>query len=49
MDHSHHSKVFGLSLAAALALMLILSALAQSATPKIDDTREAAGSILGYR
>jgi hypothetical protein len=49
MDHSHHSKVFGLSMAAALGLMLILSALAQSAAPKIDDTREAAGRILGPR
>ena len=31
MDQSHYSKVFGLSLAAALGLMLALSALAQSA------------------
>jgi hypothetical protein len=41
MDQSHYSKVFGLSLAAALGLMLTLSALAQSAPPQIDHPREA--------
>jgi hypothetical protein len=46
MDHSHYSKVFGLSLAAALGLMLALSALAQSAHPKNDAAREAAGRHL---
>ena len=46
MDHSHYSKVFGLSLAAALGLMLALSALAQSAHPKIEGAQEVAGRQL---
>jgi hypothetical protein len=46
MDHSHYSKVFGLSLAAALGLMLALSALAQSAHPKNDTAQEAASRHL---
>ena len=46
MDHSHYSKVFGLSLAAALGLMLALSALAQSAAPKIDKTGEPTARVL---
>src|SRR5262249_43952714 len=43
MDHSHYSKVFGLSLAAALGLMLALSALAQSAHPKSEGAQDVPG------
>lgn len=49
MDHSHYSKVFGLSLAAALGLMLALSALAQSAAPNIDHPYEPVARLPGSR
>jgi hypothetical protein len=49
MDQSHYSRAFGLSLAAALGLMLALSALAQSAAPKLDNPREPAARLLGPR
>jgi hypothetical protein len=45
MDHAHYSTVFGLSLAAALGLMLALGALAQSAAPEFDGAREPAAPI----
>jgi len=46
MDHLHYSRLFGLSLAAALGLMLALSALAQSAHPKNGGAQEVAGRHL---
>lgn len=46
MDHLHYSRLFGLSLAAALGLMLALSALAQSAHPKIHSVQDVAGRQL---
>jgi|SRR5215471_10340755 len=49
MDHLHYSRLFGLSLAAALGLMLALSALAQSAHPKIHSVQDVAGRQLIVR
>jgi hypothetical protein len=46
MDHPHYSTVFGLSLAAALALMLALRAVAQSAAPELDAAREPEAPVL---
>jgi hypothetical protein len=49
MDHFHYSKVFGLSLAAVLGLMLALSALTQSAAPNIGHSHEPVVRLPGAR